>query len=804
MATPSIRQVVGAKGVGVTSLSTTSATAIDDWLIAIQEVDYVTDTDLVAPTGTAGTWTQIGTGALNTNIKMRAWRRKVTTNAAQTVTVSQGGNTSGNHLIVYVLDGADLTNPIDGTPTTATGASGTAQAVGATSPSSSNALLIAAWAGIQFSGTITYTAPGTMIERDEEAFNTAAALMSASQVLSSSGSTGTRTATASISATSGWVAMMFAVQGVALVTKTATDSGTGTDTITSLARTSTTAESGSGTEATAIERTSAVTDAGTGADVTDVLRASSVADSATGAEIIGILQIVAKSVSDSATGTEQIVVDVPVLKSLSDSATGTEQFSVLPVVNIVESGTGTEATTVARTSSLAETAAGTDSTAVLRSSSIADTAAGTEQIATVLRATAVADVGTGTETVAIMRISAMADTAAGVDIITGSGPFVHDSGVGTEDISVVIIPFTLVLRRPTEPIVYDLVVLARIPQSSGPPTFVEVDPIEWKTLTYSNTLGEPQELTATCQLSSITEGILQRFREPHALATELQLTRNGRVVFVGPLLGGQSSGETLTLQAQGLLAYLRRMVIAQDLKFVGSDQFTIVKSMVDQWQSLEYGNYGIDTSGVTTSGNTRDAAYLRDELHNVGVRVSELGKSVIGFDAEVDPVSRRLQLWSPGKGVDRSTGEDAIVFDGRNVTSGDILFSVAPGDLASEGFATSKPPTSDTTLYSTVSNLELRAQYGRCGITNTYSDISEMTVLDAANQGAINARQRVLLLPGPKVRVTPDADLPDYSEGDTVSYEVGGRLGVTGAFRIRKRTVNAEATGQESVDLEFV
>jgi len=245
------------------------------------------------------------------------------------------------------------------------------------------------------------------------------------------------------------------------------------------------------------------------------------------------------------------------------------------------------------------------------------------------------------------------------------------------------------------------------------------------------------------------------------------------------------------------------MLIQADLRYVNTDQFTIVQGMVNQWQALDYGNFGIDTTSVGLSGVTRDGEWLRDELHNVGQRIEDLGKGNPGFDVEVDPASRKLQLWAPTKGVDRSSGEDAIVIDSRNITSGDILCSVAIGDLASESFATGTASGADTTLFSTQTNAELRSKYGRSAVYQTYSDVKEQSALDAFALGLLEARTDTLLVPGPKVRVTPDADLADYTVGDTIAYELGSTLGVSGAFRIRKQTISASASS-EAVDLEFV
>lgn len=515
-----------------------------------------------------------------------------------------------------------------------------------------------------------------------------------------------------------------------------------------------------------------VTDSGAGTDTPTVAKTElrAVADSGVGTQAVTTF-VPYSATTDGGTGTEAIAIEVLVDVAAADSGTGTDTIQVADFVTkgVTETGTGTEAISLVQTNFVQLT-----------------------------------DSGVGTETRTLLQSRQITDSGVASDVIAGQGDHpLTDSGVGTDSIRVTVIPFTQVLPL-VEGTIYDLVVVARIQQASGPPTFIEIDPIEWKSLTYSNTLSQPQELTASCLISSVTEPVLQRLRRLHELATELWLYRDGELVFAGPLQGWQTSGENLTIRCQGLLAYLRGMVINSDLRFKNVDQFTIVKTMVDQWQALEYGNFGIDTSAVGLSGQTRSEDFLKIELHNIGQRVEELGKLANGFDTEIDPASRRLQLWSPRKGVDRSTGEDAIVFDARNITSGDILCSVAGGDLASEAYGTSGSAGSDDAKISTASNAELRSRYGRTAVTQTWSDVKDQATLDLYTQALLDARAEVLMVPGPRCRITPDADLTDYDVGDNIAYDLASQLGISGAFRIRKQTVTVSSTGQESVSLEFV
>ena len=354
---------------------------------------------------------------------------------------------------------------------------------------------------------------------------------------------------------------------------------------------------------------------------------------------------------------------------------------------------------------------------------------------------------------------------------------------------------------PPPAVAYELVCVARIPQTTGPPTFLEIDPINWSGLSYTQELSVAPTLQAGCKISGLTDSIIERLRSMATLASEMWLYRAGKQIYAGPLMGWQVQGQTLTLQSKGLLSYLDYWFVVADMVFANVDQHLIVKALVDQWQTLDYGNFGIDTSGITPSGMLRDATYLRKELHNVGQRVTEMGKRQGGFDVRVDPTTRDLQLWYPNQGIDRSSGEDALIFDDRNITSPNVLCSAAPGDVASDAFGVG---TGGDTMYSTKANLDLRATFGRTGVAQSFNGVTEQSTTDAYTQGLVDARGAALLVPGPDVRTTSDSDLAAYDVGDTVDYELHQQLGLTGSFRIRKRSVSVAATGREKITIQFV
>ncbi len=650
------------------------------------------------------------------------------------------------------------------------------------------------WFGSDFS-LGSWTPPSGFTER----VDTGSEIGVASSTQAAAGSTGSVVG----SSTGGnqQTAWLVAVQSNSVTPIASTDAAAGTE---ALSASSTTAgtDTAAGADTPAVLRASATTDTAAATDASALLRLSTSTDASAGAEALFVTAIDHRASTDTATGAESLYVDIPELLASSDPGTGVEALAVAATAASTDTAAGVEASTILRATASTDSAAGADVTVLLRISGVTDTATGADASAVTSLLTP-SDAATGTEAIAILRISAVVDSGTGLDV-TNSGPLAFDYALGTEDISIVEIAFTQVLPL-VQRVLYDLVVVAMVPNSSGPPAYLEIDPIEWSALSWVNTLSQPQELSATCLVASVSPSVLLRLNNLEDLPTELWLFRNGRKVFAGPLLAWKTAGEQLQLEARGLLAYLQSMIVDSDLKYAGIDQHLIVKGLVDQWQALELGHLGIDTSEIAPSGVLRSIDYIAAEQHVVARRVEELGLLAGGFDADVEPTTRALQLWSPTKGTDRSTGEDAIILDSRNITQADLMCSVAPDDLASESYGTASVPGLDEPLVSKLSNAELRAKLGRRGVTRSFSNIGNQSDLDAANQAVLDARGRALIVPGTAVRVTPDSDLVDYGVGDTIGFDLRSPLGFTGSFRIRRQQVTVTASGgQENVDLQFV
>lgn len=244
-----------------------------------------------------------------------------------------------------------------------------------------------------------------------------------------------------------------------------------------------------------------------------------------------------------------------------------------------------------------------------------------------------------------------------------------------------------------------------------------------------------------------------------------------------------------------------------DVMFAGTytvDQFTIAKGLVDHWQALDYGNYGLVTSGIGVSGVQRTRDYLRDELHNVGQRLAELGAVIDGFDMHVDPATRALILSYPERGIDLA---DSVFMDERNIDSAAVAMSVAPGDLVTDVSATGTAQGEagqSTTLYTLRSNATLRSAYGRSFGAQNFDGVSVAGTLDDHADAYRDARNGQLFQPGVTVVPRIGCDVGDFGPGDLVTYSYNAGLGTqSDTFRVVKVTTSVDSSGKTRMGVDF-
>lgn len=353
--------------------------------------------------------------------------------------------------------------------------------------------------------------------------------------------------------------------------------------------------------------------------------------------------------------------------------------------------------------------------------------------------------------------------------------------------------------------VFEVVMVARVPQSATAPTLTLTNRLVVDTISYVDELNRPGSATLGCPIAAMTSDVKARLLNLAANPSEVWIYADSVLVWAGELQTLTLQGQSVQLGCVGLLGYTFRMGVITDLVYSATDQFTIAAGLVNQWQSQTYANYGIDTSAIGTSGVVRDRTYLRVELHNVGQRLAELAAVIDGFDLRVDPVTRQLVLAYPRAGTDLTA---SVVLDQLNIDSASIAVSVAPGDLVSDVSATGTSTTSagiNTTLYSARSTTSVQSTYGRSWSGQHFDGVSVQATLDGSGDAYLTSRAQQLFQPGVTLipRVFPDVG--SFHPGDIVAYSYDAGLGVqTFSLRVAKVTVNVDASGKARMMVEFV
>lgn len=352
---------------------------------------------------------------------------------------------------------------------------------------------------------------------------------------------------------------------------------------------------------------------------------------------------------------------------------------------------------------------------------------------------------------------------------------------------------------------YELGLWQRTPNQIGPPTFVEVGRIVSPTITWSDTLAGGGRLDCSTQpdrLDTDVRAALARLSDKTTpQGCELRLVRNGTTIWAGPIPGGGIQGRgtgTLTLTAHSLGYYLRGMRVVTDLNYSATDQYTIGKNLVDQWQAIDWYHMGIDTSGIGLSGTTRARTYLADELPDVHEKLSELADVDGGFDWWIDPATRALTFGSRGSDLSAS-----IVLDWRNIADAGINFDTAAGAFGTVaigvGTSADHPPVRSTRV-----NQAALESFGGFAVAQSIDGVSEQATLDAHVTKLVDDYSVPTFLPGPKLIPITDADVGDFGPGDVLGFSFDAGLGLQEfTRRVGKVQTSVDDNGAEAIAVEF-
>lgn len=350
---------------------------------------------------------------------------------------------------------------------------------------------------------------------------------------------------------------------------------------------------------------------------------------------------------------------------------------------------------------------------------------------------------------------------------------------------------------------YGVSIWQRVPASSTSPTFTELDPIAgWTALGWGRELNAADAFHVAADVATIPDTVASRLIALDATPLEMEITRDGDVVARGPIVDWEIQAGTITLNGRGLLYYLDYMVVESAVAYLDTDQATIVKGLIDTYQALAYGNYGLVTTGLTAVGVLRSMSIATGEFPTVGKKVAAWLDNLNGMDLWVDPTTREVLCAYPTRGVDR-TG--TVIMDARVIRDNHVYVSVAAGTLASEGFSSAGGPRGGgTALVGAYHDTTLRATFGRAG----YAEAASTSIIEQATvDGHAEANQKrratpaLSLAPGQFVGVS-GVDVGDFDEGDLVTFSYDAGLGlIETTERIHAYRVNVD--DREMLEVTF-
>ncbi len=351
---------------------------------------------------------------------------------------------------------------------------------------------------------------------------------------------------------------------------------------------------------------------------------------------------------------------------------------------------------------------------------------------------------------------------------------------------------------------YDAMLVERIPQSGAGPTLNLIDEIIPKAKIGWSTelIGDGGFITLAAVPDQQSQEIKDILLDIAETACEIWLYRNDTKVQAGPIIGVQTQGPTIVIMARALAYYLRYMFVTTDLSYSAVDQYTIGKGLIDHWQALTFGDFGIDTSSISTSGFDRTIDYNADEAPNVFRKLEQLSDNVDGFEWHVNPFTRKM-VFEARRGSDKSQD---VILDSRAVASPNTHFSVAFGDYANHGIATGATVEGNTTRIGTKLDTVARAKWGRAGMAISVDEAETQQTIDDYAQSLVDTTAKLHFIPasGSAIPVL-GASIEDFDVGDTIHWVYDYGLG---KFRINrdvyKRFVSVSKEGEEQMSIEFI
>lgn len=277
----------------------------------------------------------------------------------------------------------------------------------------------------------------------------------------------------------------------------------------------------------------------------------------------------------------------------------------------------------------------------------------------------------------------------------------------------------------------------------------------------------------------------------------LDIMRNNSLVWSGIMVNptgniGKDTG-TVTLNFYGYLWLLNKMFVSAAVKtFTAVDQGEILWTLIDDYQALPNGDFGI-TEGIVETGILRDRTY--QPFKNLYSAFMEMTEVINGCDIEITPARAFNAYLKKGRRLKH-------VFEyGKNIEDVDFSFDIF--DFANCNYALGSGEGEDL-LYSVAHNVGSQEIYGMLQSVNIFSDVVLTETLTEHAKNAIAEFGKQTEIYSASVKSGNDPSLFGYSVGDEVRLKIKkGLLDINTYKRIKKISVSVDNIEREKVRVDF-
>lgn len=309
--------------------------------------------------------------------------------------------------------------------------------------------------------------------------------------------------------------------------------------------------------------------------------------------------------------------------------------------------------------------------------------------------------------------------------------------------------------------------------------------------------------------------------------TVLVAERDGVIMAAGPFLtvSMDKGADTVSIHSDGPWRILRDRVIrgdsnmaygrlrAGEVRFDRVDQFRIVEDLIHHVN-------GIHDTGITVawnnglSGVERDRSYEADKAKSVGEAIEQLSNVQDGFDwamevgGSANAVNMTLRLSYPFRG--RDTGYRFEMYGGtppvRTSGSGNVLAAglTETSENRVSRFTAVGPGEGESQLVAHAFDSELDARLPMIEKGGAWMDVTRIRTLQQHANRALQLDSRASRTPTLTVDPGAEPRLGSYIVGDIAHVAIDdGWAQFDDKARIIGQTINVDADGRETVDLEF-